>query len=167
MRTSKKAKNIQRKIMDKKIKAWLNLGDEKVPPSGWIKAVRGALGMSAGQLASLIGVDTSVMFRAEEREKTGKITLELLERAAKAMDCKVIYAIVPDFPNRSLDEIIESRATQVAKDLIQKVEHSMRLENQGSVDSKAEIEKLTQELKEKMDPRIWKARKVQKGDGKK
>jgi predicted DNA-binding mobile mystery protein A len=167
MRTNKKAISTQRKIMDKKIESWLNLRIEKAPPSGWIKAVRGALGMSIGQLASLIGIDASVMFRAEEREKTGKITLELLERAAKAMDCKVVYAIVPDFPNQSLDEIVESRATQVAKDLIQKVEHSMRLENQGSADSKAELKKLTQELKAKIDSRIWEAKKTQKKGDKK
>lgn len=71
------------------------------------------------------------------------------------MDCKVVYAIVPREDYDSLEAIVDNKSRKAAKDLLQKVEHSIRLENQGSPDSKAEVEKLAQSLKEKMDPRIW------------
>ena len=90
------------------------------------------------------------------------MTLELLNRAAKAMGCQVIYAIVPNDENESLEAIVDRRAKYAAKDLLQRVEHSMRLEEQGSSDSKAELEKLAQKLKEKMDPRIWGLTKTKK-----
>ncbi len=155
MKTNKKAIGAQRRIMDKKVQSWLQLRTEKRPPGGWLKAVRGALGVSSRQLAQIVGIDSSAIIRLEEREPEGKMSLELLNRAAQAMGCKVIYAIVPNDEYDSLEAIVDRRAKQAAKALLQKVEHSMRLEDQGSTDSKAELEKLTQSLKEKMDPRIW------------
>lgn len=142
-------------MMDKKLKAWLQVRTEKSPPSGWLKAIRGSLGVSSRQLAQIIGVDMSAVIRLEEREPSGKVTLEMLTRAAQAMDCKVIYAIVPRDDYENLEAIVDDKSRRAAKNLLQKVEHSMRLEDQGSPESKAEQEKLSQTLKEKMDPRIW------------
>ncbi len=155
MKTNKKAIGLQRRIMDKKIQPWLLLRAEKRPPTGWLKAIRGALGISSRQLAQIVGIDSSAVIRLEERELDGKMTLELLNRAAQAMGCKVVYAIVPNDSDESLEAIVDSRARNVAKDLMQRVEHSMRLEDQGSTESKIELEKLAQKLKDKMDPRIW------------
>lgn len=155
MKTNKKAISTQRRIMDKKLESWLPVRAEKQPPTGWLKAVRGALGISSRQLAQIVGVDMSAIIRLEEREPEGKMTVEMLNRAAQAMDCKVVYAIVPRDEYESLEAIVDNRAKKAAKDLLQKVEHSMRLEGQGSPDSKIELDKLTHSLKEKMDPRIW------------
>lgn len=145
----------QRRIMDKKLQNWLPLRIEKQPKMGWLKAVRGALGISSRQLAQIIGVDMSAILRLEEREPEGRVTLEMLNRAAQAMNCKVIYAIVPSDEHNSLESIVEIKSIKAAGDLIQKVEHSMRLEDQGSPDSKSELDKLARSLREKMDPRIW------------
>lgn len=155
MKTNKKDIGTKRRVLDKKLQSWLALRIEKPPPVGWLKAVRGALGVSSRQLAQIIGVDMSAIIRLEEREPEGKVTLEMLNRAAQAMDCKMVYAIVPKNEYESLEAIIDHRSKKAAKDLLQKVEHSMRLENQGSSDSKTELDKLTQTLKEKMDQRIW------------
>lgn len=155
MKTNKKAIGTQRRMMEKKVHPWLPLRAERPPPSGWLKAIRGSLGLSARQLASILGIDSAAIIRLEEREPEGKITLKVLDRAAKAMGCKVVYAIVPDGPYENLDMIVNQRARKVARDLIQKVEHSMRLENQGSASVNADIENLAQELKMKMDPRMW------------
>jgi predicted DNA-binding mobile mystery protein A len=155
MRTNKKAIETQRRIMDKKLKNWLQIRIEKLPPSGWLKAIRGALGISSRQLAQIIGIDMSAVIRMEEREPEGKITLELLSRAAQAMDCKLVYAIVPQDHYDSLEAVVDKRSRNAAKALLQKVEHSMRLEDQGSSESKTELEKLSQTLKENMDPRLW------------
>jgi len=141
--------------MDKKTTTWLQMRVESKPPTGWLKAIRGALGISARQLAQIIGVDMSAIIRLEEREPDGKVTLEMLNRAAQAMDCKVIYAIVPQDHYDSLEAIIDKRARKAARDLLQKVEHTMRLEDQGSPESESDLEKLSQNLKDSMDPRIW------------
>lgn len=155
MKRNKKAIESQRRIMDKKIKNWLPLRIEKQPYTGWLKAVRGALGITSRQLAQIIGVDMSAVIRLEEREVNGKVTLEMLNRASKAMNCKLIYAIVPIDDHDSLDSIVDIRSKKAAKDLLLKVEHSMRLEDQGSANSMRELNELAQSLKEKMDPRIW------------
>lgn len=155
MKTNKKAIGTQRRIMDKKLKPWLQMQNERQPPSGWLKAIRGALGISSRQLAQIIGIDMSAVIRLEEREPKGKVTLEMLDRAAQAMDCKFVYAIIPRHDYDSLEAIVDNRSEKAAKELLQKVEHSMRLEDQGSSESKSELEKLSKTMKEKMDPRIW------------
>lgn len=162
MKTNKKTIGTQRRIMDKKLQNWLPLRIEKSPQVGWLKAVRGALGISSRQLAQIVGVDMSAVIRLEEREPNGKVTLEMLNRAAKAMNCKLIYAIVPQDEHNSLESIVDVRSKKAAKDLLQKVEHSMRLEDQASPNSKSELDKLAQSLKEKMDPRIWGVAKSKK-----
>jgi predicted DNA-binding mobile mystery protein A len=159
MKTNKKNVATQRRLMDKKLQSWIDIRGEKRPPSGWLKAIRGALGLSTRQLAAIVGIDFSSIIRLEERELQGTVSLEVLDKAAKAMGCKVVYAIVPEDPYQSLESIIDERAKRAATELLEKVEHSMRLEEQGSPDAKAEIERLAIELKTKVDSRIWDIKK--------
>ena len=131
-----------------------------MPRSGWIKAVRGALGLSARQLAERVGVGQSNITRLEEREPLGRVTLERLARTAQAMNCKLIYAIVPDGRFADLEAIIDERARALAEQLVQTTEHSMRLEKQGSSDDDLakEVDTLAPQLKSKLDYRIWATR---------
>ncbi|MBK8201301.1 MAG: helix-turn-helix domain-containing protein [Bdellovibrionales bacterium] len=105
MKTNKKALGTQRRIMDRKLQSWLPLRIEKQPPAGWLKAIRGALGISSRQLAQIVGVDMSAIIRLEEREPEGKVTVEMLNRAAQAMDCKVVYAIVPEMNTKASKQL--------------------------------------------------------------
>lgn len=155
MKTNKKNLTTQRQLLDKKLSLWLNLRSDKSPPSGWLKAVRGALGINTRQLSQLLGVEHSTVLRLEERESQGKITLELLDKVAKAMNCKVIYAVVPKEPYQDLESIVDERAKLLAHELVATVEHSMRLEEQGTSDSKKTEERLAYDLKTKMDSRLW------------
>ena len=93
----------------------------------------------------------------EEREPHGKVTLERLARAAKAMNCKLIYAVVPDDRFTDLEAIIDERARDLAQQLVRRTEHSMRLEKQGAADADLgkEVDSLADQLKSKMDSRIW------------
>ncbi len=125
--------------MDKKLLPWLSLRSENSPPSGWLKAVRGALGLTSRQLADIVGIDNSAILRLEDREPEGKVSLELLNKVAKGMNCKVIYAIVPEDKYQSLESIVDEKAKKMAVELIDRVEHSMLLEEQGSPDSKKEV----------------------------
>ena len=157
MKTNRKSLISQRTLIEKKLRSWAALRTDSVPRSGWIKAVRGALGMNTRQLAERVGVDQSNITRLEEREPTGNVTLERLSKAAKAMNCKLIYAIVPDDRYSDLEAIIDERARFLARQLVRRTEHSMQLEKQGADadDLAKEVDSLTNQLKTKMDSRIW------------
>lgn len=157
MKTNKKALTSQRKILSRRIESWMKVSDSYAPPSGWLRAIRGALGISTRQLAQLIGTNHSGITALEKREVSGKASLEMLQKAAKAMDCRLVYAIIPNEANHSLDEILDRHALLVAKRILGRLEHSMRLEQQGSSkqETDEQIKQLATDLKEKMDSRIW------------
>ncbi len=131
--------------------------NEPMPPSDWLKALRGSLGLTIRQLAERVGVGHGSIAQLEKREPKKKVTLESLENAARAMDCKVVYAIVPIKSGNTLDDIIKSKAQEAAGLILKDVAHTMRLEKQGTSEKQIqkEIERVAKELIESNDPRIW------------
>jgi predicted DNA-binding mobile mystery protein A len=160
MRTNKQSLLSQRNLIETKIRPWIAMRADQMPRSGWIKAVRGALGMNTRQLAERVGVGQSNITRIEKREPSGKVTLERLATIAQAMNCKLIYAIVPSDRFADLDAIIDEQARALAELLVQTAEHSMRLEKQGSShdDLAKAVDSLAPQLKSKLDYRIWATR---------
>jgi predicted DNA-binding mobile mystery protein A len=73
-----------------------------------------------------VGVTQAAVVDAERSEAKGDITLTTLRRYASAMNCELVYALVP---NRPLQEILEARAEQVARDQVLRARHSMALED--------------------------------------
>jgi predicted DNA-binding mobile mystery protein A len=63
--------------------------------AGWLREIRVALGVSVPELAGKLGINRSEIFRIEERETRKRITLETLERMAEALDCRLVYAVIP------------------------------------------------------------------------
>ena len=159
MKTNKKRlkSKVQRLIIERTISPWKKLRTKRRPPSGWLKAVRGALGINTRQLAKRCGVQHSSILRIEKNEIQNKISIESLKKIASAMDCQLVYAIVPKGEYNSLEEIIDHRAELLAHKLIKKADHTMQLEAQGtsSKEIKTQTKKLANELKTRMDPRIW------------
>lgn len=98
------------------------------PVRGWIKAVRGALGMSTAQLARRLGVSQPSVVALEQSEAKGSIELATLRRAAAALDCTLVYALVP---NQPLEATVRDRARAFTRRRMEPVEHSMLLEDQG------------------------------------
>jgi predicted DNA-binding mobile mystery protein A len=125
------------------------------PPRGWIKAIREALGMTTAQLAQRIGVSQSRAFVIEKAEKEGSITMESLERAARALDCRVVYALIP---RNSLNDLVEERARVVAEKRLQSARHSMALEAQSVdvSDEEEQLKQMIQRLIEKSGSELWK-----------
>ncbi|MEI3807502.1 mobile mystery protein A [Agrobacterium sp. CCNWLW32] len=111
----------------------------RAPPKGWIRALRDALGMTGAQLGTRIGVRPQTVESIEKSEAAGTIQLNTLRRAAEALDCTLVYALVP---NSSLETVIEARARKIAKRELQRVAHTMRLEAQGTdnADSESRIQ---------------------------
>ena len=98
------------------------------PVRGWIKAIRGALGMSTAQLARRLGVSQPSVVALEQSEAKGSIELATLRRAAAALDCTLVYALIP---NQPLEAKVRDRARAFTRRRMEPVEHSMLLEDQG------------------------------------
>jgi predicted DNA-binding mobile mystery protein A len=102
-----------------------------VPPKGWIRAIRDALGMSGAQLGRRLKVSPQTVEAMEKSEAAGTIQLNTLRRAAEAMDCTLVYALVP---RTSLGNTVRNRARQIAKAALARVSHTMKLEDQDTGD---------------------------------
>lgn len=152
MRSSEREK--ARQQLDKRLNILKNTDALARPPLGWVRAIRQALGMTTAQLGKRIGVTQSRAFDIEKAEVSGKITLDSLERAAKALDCRVVYALVPRQP---LETLAEERALKKARSRLQSTSHSMALEAQSvdSEDEKAQVKKLARRLLEKPGSDLW------------
>ncbi len=98
-----------------------------MPPRGWTRAIREALGMTTRQLAARMKVAPSRVSAIEKAETSGSITLKTLREAAEAMDCAFVYAFVPTKP---LDDVLRDRAAVKAGNELSRLNHTMRLENQ-------------------------------------
>ncbi len=152
MRASDRA--IARKSLDKRLNSLRNSDSLARPPKGWVRAIREALGMTTAQLGKRIGVTQSRAFDIEKSEVSGKITLESLERAAHALDCRLVYALVP---RASLGSLAEERALKLARKKLKATSHSMALEDQSvnREDEEFQIKELAKRLLEKPGSALW------------
>jgi len=107
----------------------------KEPPKGWIRAIREALGMTGVQFAARLGVRPQSVDALETSEANGAIKLATLRRAAEALDCTLVYALVP---NTSLEGSVADRARAIALHDLGRVAHTMTLEAQGTSDADLE-----------------------------
>ncbi len=104
-----------------------------------------------------MGTTHQVPLRLEDSETRGTVTLDSLDRAARAMNCRLVYAIVPAPELGSLEAIVEDRALALARSLASTVSHTMHLESQGvdAEDTEVQIKRLAEELMRTSDRRLW------------
>ena len=90
--------------------------------------------------------------KLEGSEADGTVRLETLRRAAEALDCTLVYALVP---NDTLEEMVDQRAHEVARRDVERVRHTMLLEDQRGGDEDAD--RLVEELAEqaKQSSALW------------
>ena len=122
------------------------------PVRGWSKAIRLALGMSTAQLAKRLRVKQPSVVALEQSEAKGTMELATLRRVAAALDCTLVYALVP---NKPLEATVRDRARTFARRRLEPVEHSMLLENQKATakarDAKAQLDEIIRET----NPRLF------------
>ena len=128
----------------------------EVPPprNGWIRAIRDALGMSGRQLGKRLGVSKMRVADMERAETAGATSLKTLRRAAEAMDCVLVYALVP---KTTLKETLRKQAHHKARQDTERAAHTMGLEDQaltGEESGKA-MEMATESLLDKMPKTLW------------
>ncbi len=120
---------------DAQLAPWAAVARTPVPEGGWIATIRQALGMSMAQLADRLRIHRQSVASLEEREVEGTISLDALRRAADALDCDVVYAVVPR--RGALHTQVEARAGAVAARLVGRAGQSMALEAQSVAASEA------------------------------
>jgi len=120
------------------------------PVRGWIKALREALGMSTAQLAKRMRIKQPSIIALQQSEAKGTIELRTLRRVAEALDCHLLYALVPKKP---LETIVRDRAREFARKRLEPVEHSMLLEDQ-KVPAK-NVEARLDEIVRETNPRLF------------
>ena len=98
------------------------------PRSGWIRSIRDALGMSQQALGSRLGITRAAIAKLERAELSGGITVAKLTQVAGALDCTLVYALVP---NTSLEDTVQRRARQIAAKRLGYVTTTMALEDQA------------------------------------
>jgi predicted DNA-binding mobile mystery protein A len=122
------------------------------PVRGWIKALREALGMSTAQLAKRLGIKQPSLVALEQSEAKGTIQLATLRRVAEALDCTLVYALVPNSP---LETTIRDRARAFARRRRGPVEHSMLLEDQKVKARAKDAEERLDEIVRETNPRLF------------
>ena len=150
----KSLSNLMLGQVDSRLTPWREITDREPPRGGWLRAIRTALGISSAQLGGRIGVTQQAIANFERSEAEGKITLQSLKRVAEALDCRVVYAVVP---NKPLAQMRRERALALADALIRPVAHSMKLEAQGisDTDTQKSRTQLANELLRGSPRKLW------------
>ena len=135
--------------------AYTSLQKVATPPTGWIKAIRTAIGMSMLQLGKRLSITKQSVQDIERREKEGSITIKALRETAKALDMHLVYGFVP--MDGSLEELIGRKAKELATQIVLRTSNTMKLEDQEN--TKQRIEKAIQErtiaIKNEMPKTLW------------
>jgi len=139
---------------DKVNQAAMKLCGIPFPPEGWLCTVRKALGMSVVQLARRLGKTRALISHTEKAELNGSVTLRTMHKMAKAMECRFVYAIVPQ---HTIEDILEARAKEKAEKLVEESSKHMGLEQQllSREQMIFEIKRLNREIIEDMQADFW------------
>lgn len=106
---------------------------KRAPSRGWLKEIREALGRTERQQAARLGITGSTLHKSEQAEADERISMGQLRKLADGLDCELVYALVPRKP---LPDVVQDRATQLAKEEVHGVAHTMGLEDQRPTDAR-------------------------------
>ena len=119
--------------------------------TGWIKYVRSVLGIKTKDLATLLNLSPQTVSETEKREPLGNITLSKLNEFAQAMECELIYAIIP---KKDVETLLHEKAYKKASEILRAADVHMALEDQKvEVEFEERIKALADKLIKKGD--VW------------
>lgn len=145
-RTTNRTERLRRKHVDDSLRAIASLRHLAVPAGGWLREIQSALGIPSALLAERLGVTPGAVTHLMSREVDGAVTLSSLRQAADAMDCDLVYAIIPR--SGSVTDALERQAEKVARETLARVSHTMGLEDQAV--ARDAVEKEIEELKREL-----------------
>ncbi len=120
-------KDLMRRQVSRDLQKLSELEPVSRPPAGWIRTIREALGMTTQQMAKRLGVIQQRISALEKAEAHGGLKLQTLHDAAAALNCRLVYFLVPEEP---IETMLEKRARIIAEKRIARSAHSMDLEAQ-------------------------------------
>src|SRR5690606_25030877 len=109
-------KKLQIEQLERKLNGFATSGKVIAPPTGWLKCVRGSLGMSLQQLADKLSITKQSVQEIELREKEGTITLNSLRETANALDMQLVYGLLPK--DGSIEKLIDRKARELAARIV-------------------------------------------------
>ena len=129
-------KDIVRKGLDERLPVLRDAKSAAIRPTrGWLRAVRESIGARQEAIAKRMSVQRQSYARLETTEAKGTISLSTLQKAAEAMDCDVVYYLVPRAAvAKNYVELARKHDPKFRH--LQASEHSMALENQAVGDLK-------------------------------
>ena len=140
-----------RRYLDRALPPFQKLPHRR-PAKGWIRAIRDALGMTAEQLGARMGVSQPTVHGLETSEADDTIQLKTLRRAAEALGCELVYALVP---RATLEDTYNAAAQALARRELGRIDHTMALENQGVAEPDLD-DRLQRFIETELDPReVW------------
>ena len=137
------------------MQAFTSLANTSMPPTGWIKSVRIAIGMSLLQMGKKLSITKQSMQNMEKREKDGAITLNALKDAANALDMQLVYGFVPK--DGSMENLIDRKARELATRIVLRTSNTMKLEDLENSDTriKKAIEEKAISFKIELPKILW------------
>lgn len=158
MKHLKSRLHTQRRHLEQKLKSLQSFTKVPPPRSGWVKAIRESLGMTARQLGAHLGISSVAITKLEQREQARTITLRDLDRAAAILNCRVIYALIPV---DGLEATLQAKAQVTAGELLGKAQHAMNLEAQpvDQAEQRVQSKVLAEQLLKTLDSRLWEPKK--------
>jgi len=145
---------VQLRQLDEKLVKLREVADVEPPTDGWVRTLRQALGMSTEQLAQRIGVTRQAVLQLEIAEQRKTTTWTSLRKAADAMDCDVVYAVVP---RGSLNQILLRQGRKQAERHVARISHSMKLDAHmvGPGEQERQVEELAAQLAAERSKALW------------
>jgi len=102
------------------------------PGKGWIRTVRTQKDMQGKELARKMHVSPARISVLEKDEQRGAVTLKMMQRAADALDCTFVYALVPKAGSQQTKPRIRLNSAHMKgeknhqlRDLLQQYEHNL------------------------------------------
>jgi len=141
--------------LDQKLSPFQNAGMIQLPDRGWIHTIRTTLNMTMAQLGTKLNITRQGVNKIEEREANGTIAINSLKEVAKALDMKLVYALIPI--DGTIDNLIEKKAKKLAKKIVLRTNQNMKLEDQGIGDEKITeiVKELADEIKREVRRSLW------------
>lgn len=141
--------------VDRKIRE-MNIPDSFVMPlGGWIYSIRQALGMSLRQLGKKMNITAQSVKEIENREKSGSVSLNVLREFGSSLDMKLVYVFIPK--TGSLEQMIENKARELAREIVLRTSASMTLEDQQNSETRLRkaLNEKANEIKQEMPRYLW------------
>jgi predicted DNA-binding mobile mystery protein A len=141
--------------LDRKLSVFNPAENVIMPSKGWLNAIRVSLNMTLQQLGQRLSITPQSVKDLEMREAAGNISIGRLREAAKAMNMKLVYGLVP--VDGSIEKMVEKRAMVLAREIVLRTSNSMKLEDQQNSNERIDraIKEKAMEIKDELPKYIW------------